>query len=381
MKEVCHRYAGGEPNAIFRGAELRLSPQARPLPISCGELNESRASSPDLERAPPLAAGRGAARPRQLPALSGAAAPRDRAQPRLARVARRALSRAPTYRRADPCSPAPVLLVSLAPSSSGRRATAASAPEPLGGPGIGLRAVCLNLDEPTSAALAAGLKARGAAPFAGLVHAAVTAHREVLGHSPYGVVQQARPPLDLRLISPYALLRPLLISPRSPPGLRPEGVAADARLRARGGAQFGGRLADRAGAAAPRSANPRASPPQTQTPKPHPCGCNQVQRIDGAQEYTLDAAQRGYATLLSELEELDGAVRPPLHLHLRCTSAAPPLHLPPRLPARCSEPSRPRRTASSTAARCAPPAPTMPPLSSTDGTPLRGPARRAPLRG
>ena len=54
MKEVCHRYAGGEPNAIFRGAELRLSPQARPLPISCGELNKSRASSPDLERAPPI---------------------------------------------------------------------------------------------------------------------------------------------------------------------------------------------------------------------------------------------------------------------------------------------------------------------------------------
>ena len=66
-----------------------------------------------------------------------------------------------------------------------------------------------------------------------------------------------------------------------------------------------------------------------------------MQRIDGAQEYTLDAAQRGYATLLSELEELDGAVRPPLHLHLRCTFAAPPLHL--RCTSAASAPASPRQ--------------------------------------
>ena len=33
-----------------------------------------------------------------------------------------------------------------------------------------------------------------------------------------------------------------------------------------------------------------------------------MQRVDASSEYTLDVAQRGYATLLGELERLDGAV-------------------------------------------------------------------------
>ena len=61
-----------------------------------------------------------------------------------------------------------------------------------GGSGVQLEAVCLNLDADTSTRLANALRRRGAKPFAGLVHAAVSAHRAVLGRNPRGVVQQAR---------------------------------------------------------------------------------------------------------------------------------------------------------------------------------------------
>ena len=72
-------------------------------------------------------------------------------------------------------------------------------PTCLGGPGMvmqnlgigNMEYTLINLDERESTALTAGLKKRGKKPFAGFVHAAVTAYRRVLGSNPYGIVMQA----------------------------------------------------------------------------------------------------------------------------------------------------------------------------------------------
>ena len=185
MKELLHRYCGGAPNRVFRGAELALSAEAAAR-----------------VRAGPDAAGGGLAA-RLLPPFAAFL----------------------LFRLPRACA------LNLA---SAVWALACSAPPPFGGSGVALHAVCLNLDVATSARLAAGLKRRGAAPFAGLVFAAVSAHREVLGALPRGVVQQAS--LQTRAYAPAVAERNLvgdwLVGPFERVRARPGGAytLADAQL-------------------------------------------------------------------------------------------------------------------------------------------------------
>ena len=129
MKELVHRYCGGEPNRVLISDELRLSAAA-------------------AER---LRGGPGSF----LAYLGG--------------LPRAVLLNCHSYVWSGLCT----------------------VPAAFGGPGPALRGALLNLSPEDSAALAKGLKAHGASPFAGLVYAAVNGYTSVLGRAPHGVVQQA----------------------------------------------------------------------------------------------------------------------------------------------------------------------------------------------
>ena len=129
MKELIHRYCGGAPNDVFRGDDIRLSPKA--------------ATSLDGD-----------------------------------------LLAFPAYLARLP-------LAILRNTHSFLWTGACTAPAVFGGPGLGLKGQVLNLSPLESRRLAAGLKARGASPFAGLTYAAVSGYRAALGRHPGGIVQQA----------------------------------------------------------------------------------------------------------------------------------------------------------------------------------------------
>jgi len=97
----------------------------------------------------------------------------------------------------------------------------------MGGPGLLPRMNILNFDEETSAKVAAGLKARGASPYAGVVYACAVAFKKVIGYWPHGVIQQTsmqsrayEPILKERnvigdwLVGPYRQLRSLTTAGR-----------------------------------------------------------------------------------------------------------------------------------------------------------------------
>lgn len=60
-----------------------------------------------------------------------------------------------------------------------------------GGDGFKFRYTVLNFDEDMSAKVVAGMKKQGIKPFAGVTWATATAFKNVIGHYPYGVTQQA----------------------------------------------------------------------------------------------------------------------------------------------------------------------------------------------
>ena len=124
-----------------------------------------------------------------------------------------------------------------------------SAPSAFGGPGLGLRGALLNLTPEESSKLAAGLRKRGASPFAGLVFSAVSGHREVLGTNPHGVVQQAS-----------------LVTAAYEPYIAERNVVGDFLV-------------------------------------------GPLQRIRAHEEYTLATSQEGYEKLRAELATCSGAVR------------------------------------------------------------------------
>lgn len=187
MKEMIHRYCGGVPNDVFASESIRLSQAA-------------------------------AARFRGGPGAFAAY-----------------LARLP--------------LAVLANTHSYIWEAACTAPAVFGGPGLGIEMALINLTPDESTKLAAGLKAAGASPFAGLTHAAVSGYRQVVGRNPNGIVQQAS-----------------LVTAAFEPIVPERNLVGDWLI-------------------------------------------GPYQRVLPNEDYSLEAAERGYRMLRTELASHDGAVR------------------------------------------------------------------------